>query len=116
MTCCTIFKEGKGAFVNDLSSDRRVKYTRIVEEQQYRKFAGVPLSVQDRSIGVLAILNPTDNRDFNKSDLYLLTTFAGQAAIKIRNHDLFEELETDMERIQQLQSGLVQSEKLAAVG
>ena len=112
----TIFKEGKGAIVNDLSSDRRVKYTRIVEEQQFNKFAGVPLSVQDRNIGVLAILNPMDNRDFNKSDLYLLTTFAGQAAIRIRNHDLFEELETDMERIQQLQSGLIQSEKLAAVG
>ncbi len=112
----TIFQGGQGLLSNNLSSDLRVHNKTLVKDRHLEKFAGVPLSVQDKSIGVLAILNPKDYREFGKSDLYLLNTFAGQAAIKIRNHALYEELENDMERIQELQAGLVHSEKLAAVG
>ncbi len=112
----TIFKYGSSIIENDLPNDARVKYVGLVQRQHFRKFAGVPLLIQGKPIGVLAILNPRDGRDFNKSDLYLLSTFAGHAAIKIRNHDMFRELEDDMQRIQQLQSGLMHSEKLAAVG
>jgi sigma-B regulation protein RsbU (phosphoserine phosphatase) len=73
----------------------------------------VPLTVPDRTLGVLELINKTDGSLFDQSDIDLLTTFAAQAAIAIENARHYqsaivkERLEHEAQLAHDLQSSLI---------
>jgi len=57
-----------------------------------RSVLAVPLSVRDRVIGVIEVINKKEKTGFNERDLEVATAFAAQAAIAIDNARLYEKL------------------------
>ncbi|HLV45095.1 MAG TPA: GAF domain-containing sensor histidine kinase, partial [Aggregatilineales bacterium] len=65
----------------------------------------VPLLVQDRSIGVLELINRRDGAPFDDDDSALLWTFAAQAAVAIDNARLYEATDAELaRRVDELQN------------
>lgn len=79
-----------------------------------RSFAGLPLVVNDRLLGVIYLhsLHPGNFHD----QLSVLTTFANQAAIAVENARLYEEERKQFHRLRQSQAQLIQAEKMTALG
>ncbi|MGH2661225.1 MAG: GAF domain-containing protein [Actinomycetota bacterium] len=75
---------GQAMAVADAEQDPRV-LAEIGERIGYRpkNIVAVPLSVQDRVIGVLQLLDKTDTDSFSAQDMEMLGLFAGQIAAAI---------------------------------
>lgn len=56
-----------------------------------QKMVGVPLKVQNRTIGVLEVFDKVGGFDFNREDMKLLEALADVAAVAIENVRLYEE-------------------------
>jgi HD-GYP domain-containing protein (c-di-GMP phosphodiesterase class II) len=56
-----------------------------------RKLVCVPLKVQERTIGVVEVLDKISGEDFDKDDVKLLEAMADAAAVAIENVRLYEE-------------------------
>jgi signal transduction histidine kinase len=82
----TIFKSGKPMLITEAAQDPR-HYDRIdqVIDFDTRMILGVPLSLQDRNIGVLEVINKLSDAQFSEADTQMLSTLAAQAAIAIQN-------------------------------
>ncbi len=87
----------------------------------------VPLKVGQEIIGIMSVDNKVSNRPFADNDLYMLSALADYAGIAIVNAQLYgevkafsEELEKKVEErtkeLQEAQTQLIQSEKLASIG
>jgi signal transduction histidine kinase len=97
-------------------------YSDLQRTSGYRSILVVPMLRDDVAVGAIAVMR-LEPQLFPKTQVELLRTFAGQAAIAIENTRLFAEVQ---ERTQQLtqslddlraaQDSLVQTEKLAALG
>jgi PAS domain S-box-containing protein len=57
---------------------------------------GVPLFLDERVIGVLGVFDDSHRRTFDQSDVELAEMFAAQAAIAIRNADLYEQAQREI--------------------
>lgn len=91
---------------------------------------GVPLLIQDKVIGVMAVQNYEDKNAFDKTDLEVLQIVSHQVSrsierkrnsdeLKAKNFELStqkEELETTLDSLKETQSQLIQTEKMAALG
>jgi signal transduction histidine kinase len=83
-----IFCDGESLLVNDVKSDPR--HFSDAEEQtdfRSRSLVGVPMTIQEKHIGVLQALNKKQS-DFTAVDLHLLSVIASQAAAAINNSRL----------------------------
>lgn len=87
----------------------------------------VPLKVGREIIGIMSVDNKVSNRPFADNDSYMLSALADYAGIAIVNAQLYgevkafsEELEKKVEErtkeLQEAQTQLIQSEKLASIG
>jgi two-component system NtrC family sensor kinase len=79
-------------------------------------FACVPLRWHEQVVGVLCAFRAEHEPPFEAQQMYLLELLAPQAAIAIRNVQLFEALERGMRDLEQAQTSLIQAEKAAAIG
>ncbi len=59
--------------------------------QEAASYLGVPLTVGEEVIGVLAVQDPDNPHAYTENDLRLLTTVAAQLAVTIQNSRLFSE-------------------------
>lgn len=59
----------------------------------------VPLRIQDRTVGVLEVLNKESEEGFTSADADWLTTMGQQIAIALENAQLYENLRQEQERI-----------------
>jgi GAF domain-containing protein len=57
-----------------------------------RSVLAVPLTVRDRMIGVIEVINKKGKTGFNERDLEVASAFAAQAAVAIDNAHLYEKL------------------------
>lgn len=85
--------------------------------------ASIPISFQNKTIGVLSIRRSGSETKFNEREMTILSVFAGQAAVAVENALLYEQLQSKisdlnaaLEDLRRAQVQLVQSEKLAALG
>ncbi|MFJ7889626.1 helix-turn-helix domain-containing protein [Lysinibacillus xylanilyticus] len=53
----------------------------------------VPITFNERKLGIMIVHQYTNKRAFQRSDLRLLESFASQAAVAIRNAEAYEEIE-----------------------
>ncbi|MBI5574899.1 MAG: GAF domain-containing protein [Deltaproteobacteria bacterium] len=79
-------------------------------------FAAVPLVFKDEARGVIYVDNQFREREITDEDIQILTMFASEACLAMENASLYEDLENALENLRAMQSRLVQSEKLAALG
>jgi signal transduction histidine kinase len=81
----------------------------------------VPLVKGGKVMGTLTVSDKTTfetigEEGFGKEDLRFLTVLAGQAAVAIENAKLFESLRASRKKINELNTHLLRSERLAALG
>ena len=84
-----IAQEGCPLLTNDLVNDERVPNKSWVAENSLRSFAGYPLFYQDQNLGVLALFS---RREIEPNEFDRIGLFANQAAVAIKNAQLFESL------------------------
>jgi PAS domain S-box-containing protein/putative nucleotidyltransferase with HDIG domain len=73
-----------------------------VDSIPIKAIIGVPLKWGEEIIGVLSVNEVYRSRRFDEHDLRLLTHFANQAAVAIKNAQLFAERERTIEQLQAL--------------
>jgi two-component system NtrC family sensor kinase len=76
----------------------------------------VPLRWHEQVLGVMSVFAGEEDGAVASRARYLLELLAPQAAIAIRNVQLFEALEQRMVELERAQASLVQAEKAAAIG
>jgi len=82
-----------------------------------------PITVGDRTLGVLSIVGSQSCSEFAQEDLSMISALADQAGLAIEKMRLYKKLREQVIRLRsvlrdlrQAQAGLVQSEKLASLG
>ncbi len=85
---------GKYIFVENIETD--VRFLRPNDEERYvsKSFISVPLKIKTKVIGVLNINSPKNKKQFNDRDLKLITILADQAAMRLDNIELFNNLQS----------------------
>ena len=79
--------------------------------------AHVPLCWRDQVMGVLSVYRSGPRSvPFVAAELKLLEMLAPQAAVAVRNVQLYEELDLGLHELEQAQTSLIQVEKAAALG
>ena len=71
---------------------------------------GVPLTVRGNVIGVLEVINKSEDSGFNEDDIQIATTLGAQAAIAIENARLLDELQQayrDLAEVDQIKNDFV---------
>lgn len=96
---------GKALIVNDAANDPRHATVEVASRYSASSLLAVPLIAKDRVIGVLEVMNKRDGSVFAESDVDLLTTFGGQAAIAIENARLFQMTDLQLaQRVRELET------------
>ncbi|MBM3142945.1 MAG: PAS domain S-box protein [Chloroflexi bacterium] len=80
-----------------------------------KSYVGVPIKFDTEVLGVL-FAHSDVVRAFSDRHLKVLATFAGQAAITIRNARLYQDLKMQVRKLEDTQAQLTHAEKLAAIG
>ncbi|MHB0869733.1 MAG: GAF domain-containing protein [Chloroflexota bacterium] len=93
-----VVKEGVPKLVGALSNAERAGWMKEAGVEDLRSYLGVPLVLRGKPIGVLSVFGSRVDQ-FNQADVELLSSFAHQAAIAIRNAQLFTSLQ---ERVREL--------------
>jgi signal transduction histidine kinase len=95
-----VLKNGEAVIVDDTLQDQRF-YAEIGNKVDYTttSMLSVPMLDRGEAIGVLQILNKRSGERFDESDKELLTAFAAQSAIAIRNAQLYRELREERDRL-----------------
>ncbi len=63
----------------------------LVDNNQIRAYAGVPLIIEDQAVGVLYIMD-NKPRDYGKEDIEFLTALANRASLAIAKVEIFQTL------------------------
>ncbi len=112
--------------IPEFAEDPRVKNREWAMAEGFHGFAGAPLVVERRCVGVLTVLR-TSPEPFDAEEIALLAAFADQAALALENAKLYEqvkrhaqELEHKVEdrtrALKEAQDELVKKERLAVLG
>jgi signal transduction histidine kinase/ActR/RegA family two-component response regulator len=104
-----------------LQSDPR--FQEIPQIRNIRSSLVCPLEIDGKFLGVLSVNRTGDNQPFTPADLCGVTILGSQIAQAVYNATLYGELEKKVselrlayDQLEEAQSKLVQSEKLAAIG
>lgn len=79
-----VAKTGRRAVVVDISAEPRYAFPELAQKEGLASMLAVPLSVQERVIGVLACYT-TEQHKFGKKQITLFSTLANQTALAIEN-------------------------------
>lgn len=88
-----VAKSGEPLVVNDVGLDPR--FSKKVDEMTKLKTKSilcVPIKFKDEILGVIEVLNKSNDEEFTEGDLQYLTVLASQAAIALNNAQLMDEL------------------------
>jgi signal transduction histidine kinase len=98
-----IWKSRRTMLITQADQDPR-HYDRIDQAIDFRtrSILGVPLSIKERSIGVLEALNKCGDVPFTEEDAQVLCTLAAQAAVAIQNAQLVSALQSAYKKLGEL--------------
>ncbi|HLK56434.1 MAG TPA: GAF domain-containing protein, partial [Chthonomonadaceae bacterium] len=89
----------------------------------FQSYAGAPLCVEDRIVGVIGIYETREVRDFTQADLEQLQIVANHIAVSIVNDQLYQEVERQKRELEaqiaerkQLEVQLLQAQKMDSIG
>jgi len=95
-----VAKHRQGLIVNDTKHDPR--FLPAVDKAtgfRTRSILAVPLMDHDQIVGVLEILNTAKAKQFERSDLDLLTAFGSYASVALRNAELLATIRDESEML-----------------
>lgn len=95
-----IWANGEPAFISDLRTERRWLNTPLLEHTGIRSFAGMPLTIENRVMGVLSIFR-SEVRNFASEERELMELFAGQAAISLKKARLYREVAEQKQQLEE---------------
>ena len=101
--------------VGDSWNDDRVSHE-LRELMDVKEFIISPLVVVNKGIGLIVADNKFNNAPIAKENIELLSIFASQAAMSIESYSNLDMVRGEMHKLAERQEGIVESEKLAAVG
>jgi signal transduction histidine kinase len=112
-----VLESGEAAMVNDVAADPDL----ADRAGSVRSLICVPLVKGGVVLGTLTVADKAafdtiGEAGFGKEDLRFLTVLAGQAAVAIENAKLFDSLRASRAKIDELNTHLLRSERLAALG
>ncbi|MCC7163146.1 MAG: GAF domain-containing protein [Anaerolineae bacterium] len=110
-----IMEHGEPLYIADVSQDERWSRTTASVNEGVVSYLGVPLRVEERSIGVIDVSTRTP-RLFTDEEINFFTTLASHAAVAIENARLYEQTRAQLEKLRDTQDRLVESERRAAIG
>ena len=96
-----IFQAREPLVLTDMLADARTLNRAWAEAESLRAFAGVPLMLRDRCLGVLCVARG-GGQPFAARDVDLLKSFAAHAATAIQNARLYERTEAEAQRLRAL--------------
>jgi signal transduction histidine kinase len=120
-----VVRNRQATLSDDMTTDPR---TTGIATETAGLFAGrpaaiAPIIVDDLVLGTLTVLRPPHAKTFSDMDLSLTRLLAMQAAVAIRNAELYEELRVSRdtvqaahEKLQDTQTQLLSAQKLEAIG
>jgi GAF domain-containing protein len=79
--------------IRDMRTDPRAVNATLIRAQGLNAFAGVPLLIGDRLLGVLAVATDREHQ-YGTDDVDLLASLANQAAVALDNARLLTEEQT----------------------
>ena len=109
----------------NLAADERTQSMPPPLDQVFagRRAAVAPILIDDRVLGTLTTMNGPDGPEFTEMDLSLVKTLAAQAAVAIRNAELYEDLRKSRDNVQaaheelkHTQTRLLAAQKMEAIG
>jgi two-component system NtrC family sensor kinase len=111
-----ILESGQPILVDSIQNHplRQAWTDHIVDATDY-SLIGVPLRFQGEIVGVLSVIKG-ESQTLDRQALRLLDTLSGFVAVAIENARLYEAEREQRRLLQESQSRMVQSEKLAATG
>ncbi len=97
----TIFRTNQHIILNDVEQDPR-HYSLVSDHVKFKvkSLLGVPMPIQDRTVGVLEAINKR-NGTFNERDARLLSVTAAHAAIAINNARLLHTTQQALEKVKE---------------
>jgi len=95
--------------VNDYHNwgERDVRFDEPPYKILFRALAVVPMKWQEKVIGVLAISDIAEHKQFNNNDIKILERFANQAAIAYQNATLFNDKVRELEALREADIALL---------
>jgi serine phosphatase RsbU (regulator of sigma subunit) len=114
--------EGQPVLTSDAQADDRFSMRRSVMSLGLRSILCVPLSLQDRILGVVYVDNRLQKGIFLQDDLELLTAIASSAAIAVENARLYQvavekgRMERELQMAREVQASLLPRETPAIPG
>ncbi len=88
-----VAKKGKPLLIPDVSVDPR--FDKSIDKATgftTKSMICVPLKIRNEVIGVIQVINHGDDKPFNESNMYLLSSIAMYASIAIEHANLYQEL------------------------
>lgn len=85
---------------NQPAADERSLLIPGTTEDEPECLALTPLQIRGQTIGVMTVRRDGNDRPFRKSHLELLSAFASQAAISLDNAQLFNEMQSQAQRLE----------------
>ena len=86
-----IGKSGQPIVCPQVSKEESVKYSYYINKEGYQSALGVPIVFKDEALGSIMTYDKSV-RNYTKSEVMLLSTFASQVAIAIKNAQLHEKV------------------------
>jgi len=98
-----VFQNGKPAIVPDVASDpRHFKGADQAANFATRSVMAVPIIYHGETLGVLEVVNKTEQTHYTEEDLLILETLASQAAIAIQDTRLMNKVQHSVDQMSQL--------------
>lgn len=109
--------------LSDAASDARFEGDRYLQQHQPKSVLCAPILYQGKRTGIVYLENPLTANAFPPSRLELLKLLTSQAAIALENAQLYAReqdksrcLQDSLQKLQQTQAQLVQTEKISQLG
>lgn len=88
-----VVKSGEPLIVNDVNADPRFsKKIDDITKFKTKSILCVPIKFKDEILGVIEVLNKSDEKGFTSTDLQYLSVLASQAAVALNNSLMVDEL------------------------
>lgn len=116
-----VVQTGQAMVVHDVRKEKRFsdKVDRLTGFHT-RSLICVPLTLRDKCVGAIQVLNKKSQEPFSDADLEILTSMSQQIAVAMENAKLYQRLEKKFaltaRELKMTQEKLIRSERLAAMG
>ena len=111
-----LIKRGEPLLIPDVSKEEH--FDRDLDEETgftTRSTLCVPITTRGEAIGVLQVINKSDETPFTEDDMSLLSSIARYAAIAIENARLYDDQKAMNEDLKAMQERLMESQRLKAM-